>query len=248
MKNNIITAAALLMLLGTGGCSQNDRFYFDTDYRALNIWLGDEMMTRRVDSVIYNFAYHKDMDSVMFHVQVAGLPVASQTVFTLEAVEGDRDKVEYVVGDYTLSEGEYSGSFPIYFRKADGFDEFTDADGYIVFGMKANDTFQPGANNTLRISLSNSVGKPANWDEAVYPERPLSTYFGTYSDVKYSFMIQVTGLSNFKIIYSTSNLQPGEISHLEAAYLQQKCRLALQEYNATHDEPLTDENDVTVTF
>lgn len=249
MKNISIFVFASLLLLAAGGCKQNDRFYFDTEYRALNIWLGDNQLARSVDSVIYNFAYQKDMDSVMFHVQVAGVPTDTEQTFTLEAVEGDTDKAGYVVGSYTLGAGQYYGTFPIYFRKPDGFNEFRDGNGYIVFRMKSNDTFGEGASSTLRISLSNNVGKPANWDEAVYPERPLNYYFGTYSDVKYSFMIQTTGISNFKIVYSMSTgLEPGVISHLEAAYLQQKCRIALQEYNTTHDKPLTDENGVAVTF
>jgi hypothetical protein len=79
----------------------------------------------------------------------------------------------------------------------------------------------------------------------------LSKYFGTYSRVKYQFMIEHLGLIDFEINYNaqtsydeTTNV----VSAAYAVYLQQCVQQALEAYNNTHDTPLMDEYGVPVTF
>jgi hypothetical protein len=241
----MIICAALLLLINAGGCKENEKFYYDGDSSALNIWLGQENVVS--DSIVYNFAYQKDFDSLMFYVRLTGLPVDRDRAFTLEAVEGDI----YAEQEYVLKSGEYKASFPLYFTKPEG-PEFKEQSGRVIFKMRENEYFKEGARETsqLYIILKNSVGKPENWDAATYPYRTLATYFGTYSDAKYSFIIQTTGKSNFKVYYTTSpstQLAADEITSIEAAFLQSQCKIALLEYNALHGD-LLDENNEKVIF
>lgn len=234
------------------GCSKNDLYYYDADRSALNIWLGTASVA--ADSVTYNFAYTvTERDSVMFRYRLSGYPADYDRHFELEATEGDGNLVYYSFGDYVVRAGQYEGTFPIYIDKPEGYAEFRGSPGYMVFRLKENTEFEQGANerSSLRIAFRNYVAKPDNWDSDIYPNMPLANYFGTYSDVKYGFIIQVTGLSNFRVRYTVSqdpNLADNEITAIHAVYLRDKCRAALLEYNATHDEPLLDENRQAVVF
>ena len=96
------------------------------------------------------------------------------------------------------------------------------------------------------------------WDTV--PERndmiiyfPISKYFGSYSRVKYQFMIEHLGLIDFNIRSSMGAIpaydeETNTISAAYAVQLQQLMQQALREYNATHDIPLTDEYGELVTF
>jgi hypothetical protein len=249
MKKKWIIACALLATAACG-CQENDKFYYDASASALNIWLGRETVV--VDSIVYNFAYQKDFDSVVFHVRLTGLPADVDRAFTLEATEGDADRLHYTLGNYVLKAGAYQASFPIYLEKPGGYDEFKEESGHVLFKMKENAYFREGASETssLYIVLKNNVGKPDNWDAATSPYRTLLSVFGAYSDVKYAFIIQTTGLSNFKVYYTTDpnkQLAEDEITLLQAQYLASSCKLALAEHEALHG-PLLDENGARVVF
>ena len=66
---------------------------------------------------------------------------------------------------------------------------------------------------------------------------PLKQFFGTYSLTKYQFMIKVIGKAVTRVIYRGKPTAPGEVSYAEALYLQEKCRVALVEYNNNPDNP-----------
>ncbi|MDR2130818.1 MAG: DUF4843 domain-containing protein [Odoribacteraceae bacterium] len=250
MKNRWIFICTGLLLATAGGCRENGKFYYDPSRSALNIWLGRESVVQ--DSIVYNFAYQKEVDSILFHVRLSGIPADFDRPFTIEVVEGDADKIHYTVKEYVLEKGAYQAAFPIYFTKPEGYAEFTEQSGHVIFKVKENAYFQEGAaeTNRLYIVLKNKVGKPDNWDTATYPYMRLSNYFGTYSDVKYAFIIQTTGMSNFKVYYTlvqNPGLADDEITTLEATDLKNRCKIALLEYNALHGD-LLDENNEKVVF
>ena len=252
MKRKLYVIGVLWVMLIGYSCEENERYYFDRQYSALNIWLGAK--NTPVDSFVYNYAYQAEHDSVIFYVRLTGMPLKEARSFSLEAVEGDIDLVDFSYADYILEAGVNEASFPLYIDKTVDFSGFKDRNGYIVFKMKENNTFVQGVEEYSRlcIILKNGVGKPENWDVATYPYQALSRYFGSYSDVKYSFIIQATGLSNFRIYYTVAqnpDLEDNVITHLEAAYLRTKCQLALQEYNNDPEkEDLRDENGELVVF
>ena len=251
MKNIVTVIAICLLITNMSGCKENERVYFETEHTALNIWIGTQ--SAPVERITYNFAYQNDMDSIMFYARLSGVILDRPRTFTLEAVEGDTDKVGFEFGEYVLPAGGYLMQFPIYFKKPDNFNHFTATDGSIVFRMKANNEFGEGASgrNSITIVFKNAVGKPDNWDaEPGYPNyRELSYYFGTYSDVKYAFVIQTTGLSNFRIRNSANVAGEADnvISSTQAVYLNRECRKALDIYNANNAE-LLDEFDLPITF
>lgn len=238
-------------LLGCWSCKKNELSYFDSTYSALNIWFGSNGAVS--DSLTFNFAYTVlSRDSVMFNARLTGVPADHDRTFRLKAVEGDIDKVDIVFQDYVLKAGEYEKQYPLYINIPDGFNEFKNRSGHVVLELEETGEFLPGAEetNSIHLVFKNFLAKPDDWDSAVYPYMALSRYFGTYSDVKYAFIIQTTGYSNFHVYYTMSAdaLPEGDISYSFATFLAQKCKSALAEYNTTHDTPLRDEFGFDVIF
>lgn len=246
MKKIFTVIVICLFMVIMNSCKKNERIYFDTTHTALNIWFGTAAGTVLAQTT-YNFAYQNDMDSVMFNARLSGEVVDYDRPFTLEAVEGDISKVSYVLGNYMIPAGAYIAQFPIYFKKPANYNEFKDKEGSIVFKMKANNEFVEGAENlnSVTVILKNVVGKPDNWDGEINSYyRALTYYFGVYSDVKYSFIINITGRSNFRIYYSTSlpaGTPDNVITSSQAQYMNRQCRTALAKYNETNTVPLKDE-------
>ncbi len=88
----------------------------------------------------------------------------------------------------------------------------------------------------IEINFNNQIIKPDYWSS-------IQKYFGKYSDVKYKFMIDVLGFSNFKPVY----IRGGIITYSEFLNYNGKLKNALEAYMAKHG-PLIDENGEQVSF
>lgn len=254
MSIRIVTIA--LSLLFCIGCSEEEVDRYDTSLTALNIWVGTEAGAV-YESVNYNYSYAYEEGSVTFYVQLVGMPANHDRTFRLEAFGGDSVSVVPTVRteDYVIPAGETKGTYKVYFntQKLPAPDLFTTSDGTIHFRMVPNSEFAIGNEHyqQFQVVLKNYLAKPANWDSANYPRVPLSKYFGTYSKVKYQFMIEHLGLIDFEINYNARTSYDEEtnvVSASYAVYLQQVMQRALNEYNSSHEVPLTDEFGLPVTF
>lgn len=242
----ILSFISLSFLLGS--CDKNETPVFDTSYNALNIWFGTE--TSVVDSIVYNYSYSLEEDSVMFWCRVSGLPVDHDRTFVLEAYDGDLEEAagSYTLGTYTIKAGETQAEYPIFFdtSKLTNSSAFTTKDGHLYLRMQTNDQFATGVDNMsiLKVVLRNYLAKPEEWDTRIPPYLTYAEFFGEYSKTKYQFMIQTLGLVDFHIAMTTSvsyDEETNTISRNYASYLVDKMKEALIEYNSTHDTPLTDE-------
>jgi len=254
MSIRIVTIALSLLLCI--GCSEEEVDRYDTSLSALNIWVGTEAGAV-YESVNYNYSYAYEEGSVTFYVQLVGMPANYDRSFRLESFGGDSASVAPTVRteDYVIPAGETKGTYKVYFntQKLPDPDLFTTSDGTINFRMVPNSEFAIGNEHyqQFQVVLKNYLAKPANWDSANYPRVPLSKYFGTYSKVKYQFMIEHLGLIDFEINYNARTSYDEEtnvVSASYAIYLQQVMQRALNEYNSSHELPLTDEFGLPVTF
>ena len=250
--NISIFAVALLF---AASCTQEEVSSFDTSHCSLNIWVGTEVAV--YETTTYNYSYSYEEGGVTFYAQISGMPADHDRTFRLEAFGEDYDKVASSIRteDYVIPAGEIGGTYKVYFnsQKLSDPNLFSEEDGRVSFRMVSNDTFSIGTENRqeFTVVLKNYLAKPDNWDNANYPQVALSKYFGTYSKVKYQFMIEVLGLIDFDINYAASTSYDEEtnlVSPTYAVYLQQVMQRALNEYNDTHDTPLTDEFGALVTF
>lgn len=255
MKTFKYILLSAMVVLGMTSCSENEREYFDTQYSALNIWLGSQNIP--TDSVIHNYSYAVGEDSVPFYARVAGTPVDYDREFDIEAVEGDIKDAVFRTAKYVIPAGEISATFYIYFNSKDFPKEtFKTKDGHLVFRMKENNAFVAGATEyqTLKFVLKNSISKPSDWDVVTGTPasfyRTYAFYFGPYSETKYQFMISTLDMKDFKIYYSSApyDRDANTISWDYATLLKQRLQVALDEYNAKSETPLTDEFGELVTF
>lgn len=241
----------VIICVGFLSCQKNNELHFVQNKKLINLWLGASSSPQ--DSLTYNFAYAiPGRDSVMFYYRLAGYPLDYDTQFELQAVSGDTNLVSYSLGKYTIKAGQYQGSAPIYITKPAGYAEFAGKSGKIVFKLKPSEVFEEGARelSTLNVVFKNYVAKPDNWDAAPYPYFAMTRYFGAYSNVKYAFIIQTTGMVDFKIYYTVQKdpaLDANTITATEASSLQSKCKVALQIHNAQYGT-LKDENNNDVVF
>ncbi len=254
MKRTILYLIAVLLAFSS--CEKEELDEFDTSYTALNIWVGTQAGVVH-DNATYNYSYAYEEGSVTFFAQVSGMVTDYDRIFRLEVFGKDSAVVAPTVRteDYVIPAGSVGGVYKVYFntQKLERNDLFADVDGEVQFRVVPNDMFSIGTEKHLQFTvvLKNYLAKPDNWDTANYPRVALSKYFGTYSRVKYQFMIEHLGLIDFEINYNaqtsydeTTNV----VSAAYAVYLQQCVQLALNEYNNMHDTPLTDEFGVPVTF
>jgi hypothetical protein len=257
MKRTIIylysIIAALFVLTS---CEKAELESFDTSYSALNIWVGTQAGAV-YDNATYNYSYAYEEGSVTFYAQVSGVVTSYDRTFRLEVFGKDSSLVAPTVRteDYVIPAGSIGGEFKVYFntQKLASKDLFSETDGEVQFRVVPSDIFSIGTekHQQFTVVLKNYLAKPSNWDSANYPRVALSKYFGTYSRVKYQFMIEHLGLIDFEINYNaqtsydeTTNV----VSAAYAVYLQQCVQQALEAYNNTHDTPLMDEYGVPVTF
>lgn len=247
----IITA-----LLALCSCSKKEIPTYDTSFTALNIWVGTPVGAV-YESTTYNFSYAYEEGSVTFYAQISGMPTNYDRTFELEPFGSDAEKIADCIRTekYVLKAGEILGEFKVYFnsQKLNPTDLFSKNDGSVSFRVKETSEFAQGTENhqQFTVILKNYLAKPDNWETANYPRVALSKYFGSYSRVKYQFMIQVLGMRDFDINYNTQTSYDEETNTCSASYavyLQQVMQKALIEYNETHDTPLTDEFGIPVAF
>ena len=249
MIRTIRYSLCALCLLSVVSCQKVEVLKFDTDLTGLNIWVGTSAGAV-YEETVYNYSYAYGEGSVTFYARVYGVPVDYDRTFTLEPFG---DSIEHVLPtirteEYVMPAGAVSGEYKVYFdsHKLASESMFSESDGKVSFRMVPNDNFGQGAEDmqSFTVVLRNRIAKPDNWDNANYPRVPLSKYFGNYSRVKYQFMIEVLGLIDFEINYNTQTSYDPDtniVSAVYAVYLQQVMQKALADYNASHDEPLTDE-------
>jgi len=252
----IINIIALALPLFIASCSKESVDTFDTDFTALNIWVGTPA-GQVYNSVTYNYSYAYEEGSITFYAQLSGMPADHDRVFHIEPFGDDAELIASTIRteDYVIPAGEIGGTFNVYFnsQKLPSPTIFTKNDGTVNFRVVDEGVFAPGTENhqQFTVVLKNYLAKPDNWDSANFPRVPLANYFGTYSRVKYQFMIEVLGLVDFEINYNMATSYDEEtntVSAVYAVYLQQVMQKALMEYNDSHDTPLTDEFGTLVSF
>lgn len=234
MINKYLIIAAFIALGGVMAC-ENDPFYYQDTPRVRLV--GPSEWTLDTDSIVFSFAaYSSTLADTTFNV----------TVYIMgDAVDYDRTAAFEVntsattasaslysfSSTATIPAGAYYATLPITIARDETLEE---ASVGLQVDVAANDDFQIGADyDHILIRWSAILTKPANWDD-------LEEFFGTYSQVKYQFIIDVLNIATF----DTDALTWAELKNYQILLAA-----ALDEYNdANPADPLTDENGNLVTF
>lgn len=248
---------SMAVLASLSACEHEEVDVYDTDHTAINIgFLSVKELTQKAS---HNFSEAAGIKGVTFYARISGVPVEYDREFMLEPVDGDIDKLgnAWISETYVIPAGAVSGEYLLNFDTTllPDPDNFVEEEGTVTFRVKPSETFATGAesHNQLIFTLYNSLAKPEDWDEGYGYYTKLADTFGEYSPEKFRFMIE----NGFPTQFRVHRMQKENIiiengvtimSSVYAAFLLNKLQLALNEYNATHDKPLTDSFGNTITF
>ncbi len=232
------------------GYSEKPRIYFNLN----KVQFYGSRPGSSAGDVLINFApaiSAVTTDTLFIRVAVTG-PAASadrQFKFSRNTAAGDAregDDFEILNSSFVIAAGKYDSVVEVVVHRTSPMAQKEVSFGFM---LEANENFQLGpqgdtatfssnnVSNTMRIcqlqvTARDIVTKPANWETFI------KNYFGDYSEVKYRFVIDVLKQSEFASTTSARTMNR----------YKTQLNTALTEYNATHSEPLKDENGNPVTF
>lgn len=186
-------------------------------------------------------------DTFLIKVKIMGEKASYDRVVRGKAIADSttaKEGVHYDFIDGVIPADSIYGYVPVVlYRTADI------ADSSVVLNLTLADTkdFKQGVAESEKFTLSwsDNVVKPTNWDGFI----SLSAYFGTYSTVKYRFIISITGVEQFPLQQSGRiPPAPGEYTASGMTDIKNMLKDALNAYNATHSPAMTDEFGQLVTF
>lgn len=232
-----LCALGLLCMLCVS-CSSDEDFFYQDEPRVRLV--GEKMWAAGTDSVTFSFvAYPAD--------------TVQKTIYVDAQIMGnvaDRDRTVNIAVDQTLTTalasqytvpatvtvpaGQAKGTFPVVLKR----DASLETKGVrLCLKVAESGDFKPGVNEENHITFiwNDILSKPNNWEE-------LEPFFGTYSNVKYRFM-----LANLRADDGTLSAETMTWAKLNS--LKIRFQNALDAYNAAHPgNPLTDEYGNLVTF
>lgn len=251
----ILTVAMLIAFLAA---CKKDQYYLYNDTARLQFGPAPD----RIYSASFEFAdtmkpytfYYEPAatveDTVFFDIYAIGGVSGKDRPFTIEQVmlEGEENAeagVHYKAFDdpslkdvYVIKAGQVHDSVPvILFRDP----SLKSKSVKLQITVKANNEFQPGEISKLwrRVELTDMLSRPAAWDRTAE-----SYYWGKYSNVKHSFMIEQTGEK-----WDQEFLLEVRTDYALLTFWRLKLKTLLTDYNNAHPgEPLTDETGETVIF
>jgi len=236
MKRNIRLALMLCLTALSAACSVDDFVYQDTARIRL---VGPKMYAVGSDSLTFSFVTSsEDVTTKTMDVRVEVMGPATSYARTAQ-VEVVSDKTTASSSQYelpltiTIPADSAAATLPVVLKRDASLQEKSVR---LYIRTAANSDFQEGVNeeNHLTLIWDDILSKPSNWAD-------LEEFFGTYSDVKYRFMIQNSG--------GMAEFDTDTMTWAELQSYKIKFQNALDEYNAAHPgNPLTDENGVLVTF
>ncbi|MCA5006756.1 DUF4843 domain-containing protein [Sphingobacterium bovistauri] len=202
---------------------------------------GDGVYFYSIDSANYSFANQVGLvekDTVFVKMRVLGDVKDFDRAFQLKAVKGTtaKENIHYILPKISIKSNTNTIEYPVVLLNAPDLKTNTLR---LELEVLENESFPQGSgiiNNGLtysmfKINFSNRLLKPTYWNN-------IQSYFGEYSDVKYKFMIDETGFSDF----SFQVFNDPELINFKGLL-----NVALQEYVKVNG-PLLDENQKPISF
>lgn len=182
-------------------------------------------------------------DTIFVKTKIMGLATASDRSFSAVAdTGGNAAAADYKILPGVVKANTIFGSLPVVvYRKP----ELKTTIKVLNLKIADGGDFKAGVIDDAKFQLNwtDNLIKPDNWETTP----GLKTYFGTYSAVKYRFIIDVLGRDQFPI-QTGRDLLPGQLTHYNMLDLKAILKDALVAYNNTHTPAMTDEFGQLVTF
>jgi hypothetical protein len=238
--------AAMITLLATG-CTKSELTSYD---QPDMIYIYKDAFNTKKDSATCSFAIKSNSltaDTVKISVRIMGVATNTDRVVKLAPVTTLSTAIEgthYEFLPYVIKAGQYNADLPVVIKRTT---DMKTQEFRLVVQVVESTAFIPGVPNSpvsgnfagasleYLIKMNDFLTKPSNWDTQ------LTSYFGTYSQVKFKFIIDNTGKTEFPL-GAPPALSIGEIQYYKA-FVKSK----LIDYVALNG-PLLDEFGQVVTF
>lgn len=237
----------LLLTVLLAGCSKSELTRYD---QPGMVYIYKDYFSTSNDSTIYSFAIRPSslmQDTVKIPIRIMGEAGSSDRTVNVTVVKDSTTATEgkhYKILPVMIKAGEYKSDIKVVLYKTP---DLATGDVRLQLAIGESADFKPGLPATMPVNpraggslqyfikWNDVLTKPSNWDTR------LASSFGSYSKVKYLFIIQVTGRAEFP--YGIS----GGLSFPEMNYYNILCKTELATYVAANG-PLIDETGATVTF
>jgi hypothetical protein len=249
MKRNLFITMCLLIgfTMLVAGCKKSELKGYD---QPDMVYIYKDYFSTTNDSTIYSFAIKPPAltrDTIKIPVRIMGMAKDYDRTVNVAIISDSTTATadqHYELLPTKIKAGEYTGNIPVLVKRSS---DLETAEVKMLLEVKESPDFKPGVPSTVpvnpraggglqyKIRLNDILTKPSNWDTR------LTGFFGTYSKVKYLFIINVTGVYDFP--YGTA----GGPSPAQMNYYNVLCKTALATYIAANG-PLIDENGNAVTF
>lgn len=249
-RNYLLYIVTILIMAAGSSCKKSELTAYD---QPAMVQFYKLFINTQRDSSVYSFAIRPatlTADTVKLPVRISGLAVDRNRVVNLKPVADSSTAVEgtdYKIHSAVIRAGKYQDSVEIVVFRTPA---MKNTEKRLLLEIVASADFQPGLVNTaagndqvkqsggstrMLVKINDFLTKPSNWDSFLF------NFFGTYSRVKYAFIIQVTGKAEF-VFGGAGGLAYGQFG----AY-QNQMRQALADYVAENG-PMLDENGNAVSF
>lgn len=231
----------LLVALGTilffVGCKKSELTKYDQPDKVYVYKLSSDA---NKDSATFSFALRPSaqlQDTVKIPLRIMGTARGADRQVQVNVVADSSTGVagtHYQLLPAIIPANSFTGYIPVLVKKTPDM-KTTEFRLWVEVGTSAD--FQPGIPTSLRylVKINNFFTKPSNWDSQ------LVGFFGAFSQVKYGFIINVTGRSEFSFSGTDAINSP------MATYYKVQCKNALADYNAANGT-LYDEFGLPITF
>jgi hypothetical protein len=213
------------------------------------IYVYKDFYNTNKDSATYSFAIKQNSlmtDTILVPLRIMGNARDKDRTVAIQTIPGSTTATskQYTILPTIVKAGLFTTDIPVLVNRTP---EMKIREVRILLAITASADFLPGVPNTTAttsrpggatqylIKINDFLTEPSNWESL------LSTYFGAYSQVKYKFIIDVTGRTEFPITGQDM------VSPSQFLFYKKLCREALETYN-TANGPLIDESGMLVTF
>lgn len=239
MDMKIYIGIIILLAFVPGGCKNEDFLYRDVARVRME---AEYRMAVGTDSVSYSFATEastlkEKQIKVMLTLMGETLP-QEREIKLMADPEGTtaQEGVHYDFPEIVkLPANAGTVSFYVTLKRTE---ELVNTTVFLTLCLEKNGDFQVGVTewSRLKIKWSDMIKKPVNWDK-------LQEFFGEYSEIKFRFILEHTGVSEFT--YG----EDGGMNWSQMYNYKTMVQAALVQYNEEHPgKPLMDENNKVVTF
>lgn len=184
-------------------CTKDKRLMYEDDPRIF-FYKNTIGSQTDPDSINYSFGFKAatvQTDTVYLRLRIMGVAQNRDREINIIAKENStaRRGYHYDFGPLVMPANEYEARIPVYLYKKPGL-----KDSIVLLDLAIGESkdFKPGYTDrgatwnqtdrlTYKIYITDQLTKPTNWDTQLLP------VYGTYSRVKFQFMISVTGRTNW---------------------------------------------------